>query len=148
MELNRCPNIVFSKDDIIQGFTINGITPLSDINTVAYEMYHKQSGAQLIYLHTSDSENLFPVGVLFLVVRVLSEGALPPGDEPFREEGEKVNTQDPPRIGPQDGFLETEPELKDGQGEGHGELHRTGENRNEYLQGQRHRIKPSSAKLK
>ena len=43
------------------GFTVEETVDLKNINATAYKMYHKKSGAKLIYLNTDDKENLFSV---------------------------------------------------------------------------------------
>jgi presequence protease len=55
-----------TKEEILQsvsnsGFIIEESLELKNINSTAYKMCHKKSGARLIYLNTDDKENLFSV---------------------------------------------------------------------------------------
>ena len=47
---------------ICHGFTVTKITPLPDIDSVAYEMTHDFSGAKLLYLKCKDDNKVFTIG--------------------------------------------------------------------------------------
>ena len=46
----------------IHGFTIDAVTPLTELNVTAVRATHDRSGAQLLHLHGEDAENLMAVG--------------------------------------------------------------------------------------
>jgi presequence protease len=61
MSLNKMPEVLFTQQQSICGFSVDNISSLPEINAKAYQMYHAKSGAHLLYLHTEDKENLFSV---------------------------------------------------------------------------------------
>jgi len=45
----------------INGFNVTAVTPLDEIEAVAYELRHTQSGARVLHIHNGDAENLFSI---------------------------------------------------------------------------------------
>ena len=43
----------------LHGFVVQRTTPLKNLRATAYELEHKQTGARLLHVHSSDAENLF-----------------------------------------------------------------------------------------
>jgi len=48
-----------SVGDKIAGFTVESVTPISELNTVAYQFIHDVTGARAIHLYNDDRNNLF-----------------------------------------------------------------------------------------
>ncbi|MCP4179913.1 MAG: hypothetical protein GY756_19300 [bacterium] len=59
MNSDKMPELLFTDKEKTNGFEVNKITKLPEINSIAYSMVHKKSGARLIYLNAHDAENLF-----------------------------------------------------------------------------------------
>lgn len=55
------PKKLFSEQDSCSGFLIKRITLLEDVRSIAYELFHMESGARLLYLQNDDKENLFSI---------------------------------------------------------------------------------------
>ncbi|MBT3294271.1 MAG: hypothetical protein HN919_01025 [Verrucomicrobia bacterium] len=43
------------------GFDVTRVTPLEDLNSTAYELCHRRSGARILHIHNADRENLFSI---------------------------------------------------------------------------------------
>lgn len=46
---------------VYSGFLVKRIEKISEINGIAYELYHKQSGARLIYIDVDDTNKVFSI---------------------------------------------------------------------------------------
>ncbi len=57
-----------SAGDKLAGFTLESVTPVEELNTVAYHFVHDVTGARAIHLYNDDSNNLFSI-----ISRSLSE---------------------------------------------------------------------------
>lgn len=53
--------INFQVNDTIDGFQIKAVTQMSDLNMIAIQLEHIQTGARLLHLYTDDAENLFSI---------------------------------------------------------------------------------------
>ncbi len=49
--------------ETVRGFEVRRVTPLPDLHAVAYELFHPKSGARLLHIHNSDTENLFSISI-------------------------------------------------------------------------------------
>ena len=50
------------EESTCHGFSVTKVTPLPDIDAVAYEMTHDFSGAKLFYLQCKDDNKVFTIG--------------------------------------------------------------------------------------
>ena len=57
-----CPPPRLRAGETLKGFIVRRVEAVSDIGCTAYEMEHLATGAKVLHLHGSDSENLFAVG--------------------------------------------------------------------------------------
>lgn len=57
-----CPAPRLRAGDTLRGFIVRRVEAVGDIGCTAYEMEHLATGARVLHLHGSDSENLFAVG--------------------------------------------------------------------------------------
>ncbi len=48
-----------SVGDKVAGFTVESVTPILELNTVAYQFVHDVTGARAIHLYNDDRNNLF-----------------------------------------------------------------------------------------
>jgi presequence protease len=55
------PESCLSPGEIIHGFAVEGVVPLTEIRCMAYCLKHTRSGARLIHLHARDGENLLAI---------------------------------------------------------------------------------------
>ncbi len=59
---NLTPPPALAAGDVLHGFKVLRVTPISSIRLTAYEMEHLRTGAQALHLHAFERENLFAVG--------------------------------------------------------------------------------------
>lgn len=57
-----CPAPRFRAGETLRGFIVRRVEAVGDIGCTAYEIEHLATGAKVLHLHGSDSENLFAVG--------------------------------------------------------------------------------------
>ena len=62
MSTAKLPERTLQVGDRLNGFTIERVTDLTDVHSVAYEAKHDETGARVLHLHTDDPENLFSIG--------------------------------------------------------------------------------------
>jgi presequence protease len=57
------PKVALNQGQNVEGFQVKRVTPLPGLRAVAYDLEHQKTGAQVVHIHTNDTENLF--GVIF-----------------------------------------------------------------------------------
>ncbi len=57
-----CPAPKLREGETLKGFIVRRVEAVGDIGCTAYEMEHLATGAKVLHLHGSDSENLFAIG--------------------------------------------------------------------------------------
>ena len=61
METIRVPEVDLRPGEQLHGFAVKAVTPIDELRAVTIELAHQQSGARLLHLYTSDTENLFSI---------------------------------------------------------------------------------------
>jgi Zn-dependent M16 (insulinase) family peptidase len=61
--MSALPQRMLEKGDRVHGFSVSQVTPLGDLQLVAYELSHEKSGARVLHLHGEDRENLFAIAL-------------------------------------------------------------------------------------
>ena len=62
MSRSVIPDPAHNPGDVVHGFRVDAVTPLSDIKALVYEVTHERTGAQVLHVHCNDEENMFSVG--------------------------------------------------------------------------------------
>jgi len=55
------PDVVLETGQELRGFVVEDVTPVDEVRSVVYRLYHPGSGARLLHVHSDDPENLFSV---------------------------------------------------------------------------------------
>ena len=55
------PPVNLHPGQLLHGFEVKAVTPIDEMQAVAIELAHQQSGARLLHLYTGDTENWFSI---------------------------------------------------------------------------------------
>ena len=57
------PELTLRAGEAPHGFTVDQVTPVPDVRSIAYLLTHRKSGARVLHLHAEDPENLLAIAL-------------------------------------------------------------------------------------